>query len=158
MKNVVFWDIKTQFVLHRRHITSPLQSPASSCYVRFDVLTTVAMKNVVFWDVTPCSSFKNRRFGGTYLHHLGAKESVYLCTVFWLLLTTNVVSSSLSLSTLMIVAMHSSATSVLTWATRRYVPDNGILPSHRSENLKSCIALNVQQYSRIFRFLSTCML
>jgi hypothetical protein len=26
IKNVVFWDIKTQFVLHRRHITSPLQS------------------------------------------------------------------------------------------------------------------------------------
>jgi hypothetical protein len=24
MKNVVFWDITTQFVLHRRHITSPL--------------------------------------------------------------------------------------------------------------------------------------
>jgi hypothetical protein len=29
MKNVVFWDIKPQFVLHRRHITSPLESPAS---------------------------------------------------------------------------------------------------------------------------------
>jgi hypothetical protein len=29
MKNVVFWDIKTHFVLHRRHITSPLQSPVS---------------------------------------------------------------------------------------------------------------------------------
>jgi hypothetical protein len=29
MKNAVFWDIKTQFILHRRHITSPLQSPAS---------------------------------------------------------------------------------------------------------------------------------
>jgi hypothetical protein len=29
MKNVVFWYIKTQFVLHRRHITSPLQSSAS---------------------------------------------------------------------------------------------------------------------------------
>jgi hypothetical protein len=28
MKNVAFWDIKTQFVLHRRHITSPVQSPA----------------------------------------------------------------------------------------------------------------------------------
>jgi hypothetical protein len=24
MKNVIFWDIKPQFVLHRRHITSPL--------------------------------------------------------------------------------------------------------------------------------------
>jgi hypothetical protein len=29
MKNAVFWDIKTQFVLHRRNITSALQSPAS---------------------------------------------------------------------------------------------------------------------------------
>jgi hypothetical protein len=28
-KNAVFWDIKTQFVPHSRHITSPLQSPAS---------------------------------------------------------------------------------------------------------------------------------
>jgi hypothetical protein len=27
MKNVVFWGIKTQFVPHRRHITSPLQNP-----------------------------------------------------------------------------------------------------------------------------------
>jgi hypothetical protein len=28
MKNVVSWDIIIQFVPHRRHITSPLQSPA----------------------------------------------------------------------------------------------------------------------------------
>jgi hypothetical protein len=28
MKNAVFWDIKTQIVPHRRHITSPLQSTA----------------------------------------------------------------------------------------------------------------------------------
>jgi hypothetical protein len=28
MKNVVFWDIKLQFVLRRRHITSPLESSA----------------------------------------------------------------------------------------------------------------------------------
>jgi hypothetical protein len=28
MKNAVFWDIKAQFVPHRRHITSPLHSPA----------------------------------------------------------------------------------------------------------------------------------
>jgi hypothetical protein len=28
VKNAIFWDIKTQFVLHRRHITSPLQSSA----------------------------------------------------------------------------------------------------------------------------------
>jgi hypothetical protein len=29
MKNVVFWDMKTQFLPHRRYITSPLQSQAS---------------------------------------------------------------------------------------------------------------------------------
>jgi hypothetical protein len=28
MKSVVFWDIKPQFVLHRRHITFLLQNPA----------------------------------------------------------------------------------------------------------------------------------
>jgi hypothetical protein len=29
MMNAVFWDIRTHFVPHRRHITSPLQSLAS---------------------------------------------------------------------------------------------------------------------------------
>jgi hypothetical protein len=29
IKNIAFWDIKTQFIPQRRHITSPLQSPAS---------------------------------------------------------------------------------------------------------------------------------
>jgi hypothetical protein len=53
MKNAVFWDIKTQFVLHRRHITSPPQSPACSCYVRFAVFTAVTMKNAFFWDIKP---------------------------------------------------------------------------------------------------------
>jgi hypothetical protein len=28
MKKAVFWDIKTQFVPHRTHITSQLQIPA----------------------------------------------------------------------------------------------------------------------------------
>jgi hypothetical protein len=49
MKNNVFWDIKTRFVLHRRHITSLLQSPAG--YVRFEVFMAVTMKSGVFWDI-----------------------------------------------------------------------------------------------------------
>jgi hypothetical protein len=36
---------KAQFISHRIYITSPLQSPASYCYVRFDVFTAVNMKN-----------------------------------------------------------------------------------------------------------------
>jgi hypothetical protein len=51
MKNVVFWDIKPQFVLHRRHITSPLQSPAGQSYVISKVFTALTMKNAVFWDM-----------------------------------------------------------------------------------------------------------
>jgi hypothetical protein len=52
MKNGVFWDIRTKFVLHRRHITVPLQSPAGKSYVRFEVFTAVVMKDALFWDVT----------------------------------------------------------------------------------------------------------
>jgi hypothetical protein len=55
-KNAVFWDINPQFVLHRGHITSPLQSPAGQCYVRLEVFKAMTMKNVVFWDMTPCES------------------------------------------------------------------------------------------------------
>jgi hypothetical protein len=39
---------------HSSYLTgsiSPLQSPASQCYVRFDVFTAMTMKNAVFWDV-----------------------------------------------------------------------------------------------------------
>jgi hypothetical protein len=53
MKNAVLWDIRTQFIPHRRHITSQLQSPAGECYVRFYVFTAVTMKNAVFWDIKP---------------------------------------------------------------------------------------------------------
>jgi hypothetical protein len=28
MKNAVFWDMKTQFIPHKKHITSPLQTTA----------------------------------------------------------------------------------------------------------------------------------
>jgi hypothetical protein len=59
MKNAAFWDIKTQFVPHRKHITSPIQSPAGFCYVILGFFTAVTMKNAVLWDVTPSGSCKN---------------------------------------------------------------------------------------------------
>jgi hypothetical protein len=36
MNNAVFWDIETQFLLDRRHVTYPLHCPAGSCCVRFE--------------------------------------------------------------------------------------------------------------------------
>jgi hypothetical protein len=53
------------------------------------------------------------------------------------LVRTDVVPSSQILVTLMKEAPSSSETSVLTRATRRNIPQDGILHSHRRENLKS---------------------
>jgi hypothetical protein len=55
---------------------------------------------------------------------------VYLSSVLWLLVNINVVSSWPILLTVMMEAIRSSETSVLTRATRRNVPEDGIFHVH----------------------------
>jgi hypothetical protein len=57
--------------------------------------------------------------------------------VLCLLLTADVVPSSLIIVTLIIKETNFSEISVLTRITLRNIPENGIIYSHRRENLKS---------------------
>jgi hypothetical protein len=58
------------------------------------------------------------------------------------LVTATIVPSSQIFLTLVMEALSTSETSVLTKATRRNSPEDEILHSDRRENLKSYIALN----------------
>jgi hypothetical protein len=68
-------------------------------------------------------------------------DMVFLHGVLQLLVTSNIVPSSLILVILIMEVLHFCETSVLTRYTRCNMPEDSIVHGHRCENLKSYIAL-----------------
>jgi hypothetical protein len=69
--------------------------------------------------------------------YIVSKEMLILGSVLRLLVTANVVPSSPFLVTVMMKGLRSTETSVPTRATRRKIPEDHILHSHRRGNLRS---------------------
>jgi hypothetical protein len=92
--------------------------------------------------MAPCRSCEmNRRFGEKYRLHLqGRKIREQGTDCSRLLLPAHAGSSLADFSTLKMESIHSSEKSVhFTESTRRHIPEDGNLHSHRCENLKSYI-------------------
>jgi hypothetical protein len=96
--------------------------------------------------VTACGSCKNRRFGlkdflyrqGEKIGELGTTLAVTNNKQF---LVTAYIPSSLIAFAMMMEAIRSFETYVLTRATQRHIPEDDILHIHRLENLTSYIPL-----------------
>jgi hypothetical protein len=121
--------------LHQRRCLATPELHLLPCGLWRQRRTLKLLKNAVFRDVTPCISSCEQMFRRNYCLHL---QGIKICepgtsVSRWL----QADSSLADFYTLKMEAICSSETSVHTKFTRSHIPEDGILRSHRRENLKS---------------------
>jgi hypothetical protein len=104
------------------------------------------MKITFFWDVTPCGACKNhvseqRIDSSIRVTRIGELGTLAVTINRSTLRRNASVAGYSPILIMMMEAIRSSETSILTSSTRRYIPEDSILRSHRRENFKSYIAL-----------------
>jgi hypothetical protein len=106
------------------------------------MLRSVALVRTDVWEELSASIIRVTRIGelGTTLAVASNRRTLRRNSA--LLITANVVPSSSILVILMMEALRSSETSALTRASQRNIPEDGIIHSHRRENLQFLHSIN----------------
>jgi hypothetical protein len=146
MKNVVFCDVTPYDSCNNRRFRERIAYIIRMTRIS-ELRTTLAVTSNYSTVRRSCGSCKNQRLGEIYPLHLQGQKNQRIRKVscnkqnlrrlFQLLVVANVVPSLLIPLILMIEAICSSETSVITRPTLPYIPEDGILHSHLSENHKS---------------------
>jgi hypothetical protein len=115
------------------------------------------MRNAVSWVVMPRGSCKNRRFGGTYLHHEGEEDerALNIDSSNWQLkLLTLFLVRPILVTLLLTEALGSTKTPVITRATRRYIPEDTsfLLPQERVHQPNTDTVQSSGHFHTLFNF------
>jgi hypothetical protein len=122
-------------------------------YLRFEVFTVVIMKNSIFWDVALwlLDVSEDHIASIIWVTRIGGLGTTLALTtnVLRLLLNANVVPSSQIFITLIMDAIRSSETPVLTRATRRNIPEDAILDTQRLSYCSTSSAVEYRTWTDI---------